>query len=166
MRRSLVVAALLVLSVAVLPTAPASAQTVLTTGTFVGTVDMDCGDPSLPRIACSVNIHSVICVEVAAGTDLGGSCDVTISGFVTGVGVREICLAFDTSAGGSVTSFNGTGYSHDGPMTHNGTVGEYEGTGDAGATAVAVEAAWNATGCRTDIVGGLVEGSFVTTLSP
>lgn len=149
----------------VVPATPASAQNVLSKGTFVGFVNVDCGQSPITDFTCSVSGSSFLCVEVVAGTAIGGSCSVSFSGEVNGVGVNGgACLAFGDGSG-SVGSRLG-GYGHDGLITMDATVGNYEGQGDAGATGVIVELEFATTGCGTPIVDGPMRGSFVTHLSP
>lgn len=165
MRRTRILFILVLALVLVVPTAPASAQNVVSKGTFVGFVNVDCGQSPITSFTCSVSGSSSICVEVVAGTAIGGSCSVSFSGEVNGVGVNGgPCLAFG-SGGGSVGSRTG-GYGHDGLITMDATVGNYAGQGDAGATGVAVELEFATTGCGTPIVDGPMRGSFVTHLSP
>lgn len=134
----------------------------LSHGTFIGTVNIDCED--VQGIRCSVRVRSTLCVEVVAGTQIGGSCSVSISGTADGIGTTQVCLAIDPSAGGSVSSVTGP-YMHNGLLTLDGSGGTYDGSGDAGATGVVVEAEWASAGC-TNLVNGVVKGSFTVIPSP
>lgn len=165
MRRTGILCILVMALLVVVPAAPASAQPhVLSKGTFVGFVNVDCGQAPITSFTCSVSGSSTLCVEVVAGTAIGGSCSVSFSGEVNGVGTSTACLAFGLG-GGSVGSRTG-GYGHDGLITMDGTIGTYEGQGGAGATGVVVELEFAATGCGTPIVDGPMRGSFVTHISP
>lgn len=170
-RRTVVVGLLAVLGSLVVPAAPSNAADVadadihvISTGTFIGFVNMDCDQSPIARFTCSVDGHSTLCLEVVAGTEIGGSCSATFSGSIEGVGTSLACVGFGPGDGGADTV--GPGYSHAGLITQEGTTGNYSGSGDAGATGIFVEAEWATTGCGTPLVDGPMTGTFVTTPSP